>query len=39
MVNASSGINGRFVNRGLGLSIIPKLDYGSPFLEHTTLLN
>ncbi|MBA9026641.1 MULTISPECIES: LysR family transcriptional regulator [Bacillaceae] len=25
------------VNRGLGLSIIPKMDYDSPFLEHTTL--
>lgn len=26
------------VSKGLGLSIIPKMDYTSPFLAHTTLL-
>ena len=25
------------VNRGLGLSIIPRMNYTSPLLEHTTL--
>ncbi|MBS4193166.1 LysR family transcriptional regulator [Bacillus sp. FJAT-49705] len=25
------------VSRGLGLSVIPRMDYTSPFLEHTTL--
>ncbi|MFJ7406996.1 MULTISPECIES: LysR family transcriptional regulator [unclassified Lysinibacillus] len=25
------------VSRGLGLSVIPRIDYTSPFLEHTTL--
>ena len=26
------------VSRGLGLSIIPRMDYTSPFLEHITLI-